>query len=98
VWEWKYKHPIVASLLSTAGGIVFVGTPDGMFIGLDARTGRQLWEHRTGSGVHSNPVTYSVGGKQFVAVPTGIGGWVKGFAPSLVGHERGSTMFVFALP
>jgi alcohol dehydrogenase (cytochrome c) len=97
-WEWKYKHPIVASLLSTAGGIVFVGTPDGMFIGLDARTGRQLWEHRTGSGVHSNPVTYSVGGKQYVAVPTGIGGWVKGFAPRLVGHERGSTMFVFALP
>lgn len=98
VWEWRSKHPIVASLLSTAGGLVFVGTPDGEFIALDARSGRQLWSFRTGSGIHSNPVTYSVGGRQYVAVPTGWGGWIKGFAPNLYGHERGSSLFVFALP
>jgi alcohol dehydrogenase (cytochrome c) len=97
-WEWKYRFPIISSLLSTAGNLVFVGTPDGLFIGLDASTGRQLWQFRTGTGIHSNPVTYSVAGKQYVAVPTGWGGWIEGFAPNLIGHERGSALFVFALP
>ena len=63
-----------------------------------ARTGKQLWQFRTGTGINSNPVTYSVGGKQYVAVPTGWGGWIKGFAPNMFGHERGSALFVFALP
>ena len=98
VWQWRYKFPIVASVLSTAGDVLFVGTPDGFFIALDARSGRELWRFRTGTGIHSNPVTYSVGGKQYVAVPTGWGGWIKGFAPNLFGHERGSALFVFALP
>lgn len=98
VWHWKSRHAIVASLLSTQGGLVFVGTPTGEFIALDARTGRQLWQFRTGSGIHSNPVTYSVRGRQYVAVPTGWGGWVKGYAPELLGHERASSLIVFALP
>ena len=97
VWEWRSRHPIVASLLSTAGGLVFVGTPDGIFIALDARSGRELWRFRTGSGIHSNPITYSVNGTQYIAVPTGAGGWMKGFSPELLGHERGSTLFAFAL-
>ncbi len=97
-WEWRYKFPIVASVLSTGGDLLFVGTPDGEFIALDSRNGRQLWRFRTGTGIHSNPVTYSVGGRQYVAVPTGWGGWIKGFAPNLFGHERGSALFVFALP
>jgi alcohol dehydrogenase (cytochrome c) len=97
-WEWRSKIPIVASLLSTAGGLIFVGTPTGEFIALDARNGRQLWQFRTGSGIHSSPITYSVGGTQYVAVPTGWGGWVKGFAPQTLGHERGSTLFAFSLP
>ncbi|MDP8995074.1 MAG: PQQ-binding-like beta-propeller repeat protein, partial [Pseudomonadota bacterium] len=97
-WEWRYRYPIVASLLSTAGDILFVGTPDGLFLALDARNGTQLWQFRTGSGIHSNPVTYSVNGRQFVAVPTGWGGWIKGFAPNMIGQERGSAVFVFALP
>ncbi len=97
VWEWRSRHPIVASLLSTAGGLVFVGTPDGIFIALDARSGRQVWQFRTGSGIHSNPVTYSVNGTQYIAVPTGAGGWMKGFSPELLGHERGGTLFAFSL-
>jgi alcohol dehydrogenase (cytochrome c) len=97
-WHWRYKFPILASLLSTAGDLVFVGTPDGLFIALDARTGKQLWQFRTGTGIHSNPVSYSIRGKQYVAIPTGWGGWVEGFAPNLIGHERGSALFVFALP
>jgi alcohol dehydrogenase (cytochrome c) len=98
VWAWRSRHPIVASLLSTAGGVVFVGEPTGEFNALDAGTGKLLWQFRTGSGIHSNPVTYSVNGKQYVAVPTGWGGWMKGFAPELYGSTRGSALFVFGLP
>lgn len=94
----RSRLPIVASLLSTAGGLIFVGTPTGEFIALDARTGRQLWQFRTGSGIHSSPISYSVGGTQCVAVPTGWGGWIKGFAPQTFGHERGSTLFAFSVP
>jgi len=97
-WHWRYKFPIVASVLSTAGDVVFAGTPDGLFIALDARSGRQLWQFRTGTGIHSNPVSYSVNGRQYVAVPTGWGGWIKGFSPNLYGHERGAAVFAFALP
>jgi alcohol dehydrogenase (cytochrome c) len=98
VWEYRSAHPIVASLLSTAGGLVFVGEPSGEFRALDARTGALLWSFRTGSGIHSNPVTYSVGGKQYVAVASGWGGWLKGFAPETYGGARGSALLVFALP
>jgi PQQ system protein len=65
------------------------GTPTGEFIALDARSGRQLWQFRTGSGIHSSPISYSVNGIQYIAVPTGWGGWIKGFAPRTFGHERG---------
>jgi len=57
-----------------------------------------LWQFQTGSGIHSNPVTYAVNGKQYVAVATGWGGWVEGYAPELYGAPRGSALFVFALP
>ena len=67
-------------------------------IGLDARSGRQLWAFRTGTGIHSSPISYSVNGLQYIAIPTGWGGWIKGFAPGLFGHERGRASFVLALP
>ncbi|HEX2092693.1 MAG TPA: PQQ-dependent dehydrogenase, methanol/ethanol family [Longimicrobiaceae bacterium] len=98
VWQWRAEHPIVASLLTTAGGLVFVGEPSGEFHALHARTGEVLWTHQTGNGIHSNPVTYSVQGKQYVAVPTGWGGWVEGFAPEMFGAPRGTALHVFALP
>lgn len=97
VWTWRSPHAIVASLLSTAGGLLFVGTPTGELIALDSRTGRRLWAFRTGSGIHSNPVSYAVGRKQYIAVPVGWGGWIEGYAPELYGRERASALFVFAL-
>ena len=64
VWSWTSRHPIVASLLATGGDLVLVGEPTGEFSALSARTGERLWQFQTGSGIHSNPVTYSVAGKQ----------------------------------
>lgn len=98
VWSWRHPHPVVSSTLSTAGGLLFAGTSTGEFVALDARDGELLWQFDTGSGIHSSPVTYSVDGKQYIAVPSGWGGWVKGFAPELYGASRGSALFVFALP
>ena len=98
VWSWRGEQPMVASLLATAGGLVFSGEPSGMFNAHDARTGRVLWRYQTGSGIHSSPVTYSVGGKQYVAVPVGWGGWLEGFAPKSYGVQRALSLMVFALP
>jgi alcohol dehydrogenase (cytochrome c) len=53
VWMWRAPHPIVASLLTTGGGLVFVGEPTGDFKALNARTGQVLWNFQTGSGIHS---------------------------------------------
>ncbi len=97
-WSWRFEHPIVASVLATAGDLVLAGTPTGEFVALHARTGAELWRHQTGSGIHSSPVTYSVAGRQYIAVPSGWGGWMKGFAPELYGAPRGNTLVVFALP
>ncbi len=98
VWSWRAEHPLVASVLTTAGDLVFVGEPNGNFRAFHARTGELLWTFQTGTGIHSNPVTYSVGGRQYIAVPTGWGGWVEGFAPEMFGAPRGTALFVFALP
>ena len=98
VWSWRTEHPVVSSLLTTAGGLVFAGRATGEFMAFDASSGAPLWQFQTGSGIHGSAVTYSVGGRQYVAVPSGWGGWMKGFAPELMGAPRGNALFVFALP
>jgi alcohol dehydrogenase (cytochrome c) len=98
VWSYRSAHPILASTLATAGGLVFAGEPTGELVALDARTGQRLWRFQTGSGIHASPMTYAVNGRQYVAVASGWGGWMKGFAPELFGGNRGNALFVFALP
>ncbi|HET7369633.1 MAG TPA: PQQ-dependent dehydrogenase, methanol/ethanol family [Gammaproteobacteria bacterium] len=98
VWAVQTEHPVVASVLTTAGDLVFVGKANGQFIALNARTGQQLWQFQTGSGIHASAITYSVEGRQYIAIASGWGGWIKGFAPELLGAPRGNTLFVFALP
>ena len=98
VWSVKNDHPMIASVLTTAGDLVITGKPTGEVVAHHARTGELLWEFQTGSGIHSSPVTYSVNGKQYIAVPSGWGGWIDGFAPQLFGGPRGNALFVFALP
>jgi alcohol dehydrogenase (cytochrome c) len=98
VWRWRNEVPMCASVLATGGDLVFAGEPTGEFNAFNARTGELLWQFQTGSGHHSSPTTYSVGGKQYVAVPVGWGGWVEGFAPGMLGAPRGDALFAFALP
>ena len=70
---WRHPtdpHPI-GGTLSTAGGLVFAGESDGYFDALDAKTGAMLWRFQTGSGVNAAPMTYSVKGKQYIAISAG---------------------------
>ncbi|SDN73981.1 PQQ-dependent dehydrogenase, methanol/ethanol family [Geodermatophilus sp. DSM 45219] len=98
VWRWRNDLPMCASVLTTAGDLVFAGTPSGLFVALDARTGELLWQFNCGSGHHSSPSTYSIDGKQYIAVPVGWGAWVEGFLPGMMGGPHGQAMFVFSLP
>lgn len=75
VWSIKEDLPVWSGALVTAGDVAFYGTMDGWFKAVDARTGKELWKFKTGSGIISQPMTYSYGGKQYVAVLSGVGGW-----------------------
>jgi alcohol dehydrogenase (cytochrome c) len=61
---------------------VFYGTMDGWFKAVNARSGKLLWRFKTGSGIVGNPMTYiGPDGKQYVAVYSGIGGWLGAIVP-----------------
>jgi alcohol dehydrogenase (cytochrome c) len=70
-WEFKLHAPPTGGVLSTAGDLVFSGTREGSFFALDGRTGRPLWHFQTGGSIWSNPVAFSVDGKQHVAIAAG---------------------------
>lgn len=102
VWRRDTKHPLLAALLSTAGGLVFTGDPEGNFFALDDRTGETLWSFPTGSGHRGGPISYSVDGKQYIATPSGwgssLGAMLGLFFPELQGGRQGATVFAFMLP
>src|SRR5271155_3485504 len=70
-WEWKHPSPTWSGVLSTAGGLVFSGNAEGNFIALDAATGKALWHFQCGASVYSSPMSFAIGGKQYVAVAAG---------------------------
>jgi alcohol dehydrogenase (cytochrome c) len=70
-WEFKLLTPPWAGLLSTAGGLVFGGTEEGNFFALDAENGKLLWQLQLGARVAANPVSFSIDGKQQVAIAAG---------------------------
>jgi PQQ-dependent dehydrogenase (methanol/ethanol family) len=75
-WEIAERFPVWSGALATAGDLVFYGTMDGWFKAVDARSGKPLWQFKTGSGVIGQPVSYrGPDGKQYVAVLAGVGGW-----------------------
>jgi PQQ-dependent dehydrogenase (methanol/ethanol family) len=75
-WSIKENFPVWSGAVATAGKLVFYGTMDGWFKGIDAENGELLWQFKTGSGIIGQPVTYKgPDGHQYVAVLSGIGGW-----------------------
>ena len=75
-WSVKENFPVWSGALATAGDIVFYGTMDRWFKAVDARSGKLLWQYRTGSGIIGQPISFKgPDGKQYVAIADGVGGW-----------------------
>jgi len=100
-WTINFKHPPIGSVLSTGGGLVVHGDVEGVVHAYDGDTGEELWHFRTGSGHRGGPISYSVNGKQYIAVPSGLGSLVLGLYPALwpevTDFPAGGALFVFAL-
>lgn len=102
VWMDRQRAPIASAMLSTAGGLLFSGAQNREFIARDAATGKQLWHVGLNATPSSYPVTYAIGGKQYVAVVSGGGGPLDAgdtsLAPELQNPSGGTTLWIFALP
>jgi len=103
VWGNRDDLLFIGGMLSTSGGLVFHGDIKGWFKALDAKTGRPLWQFQTGSGISAGPMTYELGGKQYVAVVSGRTFAIPAFfgpigEKMVAASPEGGTLFVFELP
>jgi lanthanide-dependent methanol dehydrogenase len=90
VWSNKEQFSVWSGALATAGGVVFYGTLEGYLKAVDAKTGKELFKFKTPSGIIGNVMTYEFGGKQYVAVLSGVGGWAGiGLAAGLTNPTDG---------
>ncbi|GLO72824.1 alcohol dehydrogenase [Phaeobacter inhibens] len=101
-WEFKNNAPLWGGVMTTAGGLVFTGTPEGEFIAFDDETGEQLWSFQTGSGVIGQPITWEQDGEQYLTVISGWGGavplWGGEVAKKVNYLNQGGLLWTFKLP
>src|SRR6267142_4287792 len=104
LWRQRTPSPSNTAALSTAGGLAFGGDWDRHMYAYDAATGKVLWQTRLPTSAQGFPITYLAKGKQYVAMPAGIGGgsWSTLITPELAPEIRrpnsGNVLLVFALP
>jgi lanthanide-dependent methanol dehydrogenase len=90
VWSNNEQFSVWSGALATAGGVVFYGTLEGYLKAVDAKTGKELYKFKTPSGIIGNVTTYEHGGKQYIAVLSGVGGWAGiGLAAGLTDPTAG---------
>ena len=101
VWENKNYAPLWGGVLTTAGGLVFYGTPEGFLKGVDAKTGKELWSFQTGTGIVAPPISWEQDGEQYISVTSGWGGavplWGGDVAKRVNYLEQGGSVWVFKL-
>ena len=90
VWSNKEQFSVWSGAVSTDGGVTFYGTLEGYLKAVDTKTGKELYKYKTPSGIIGNVITYEAGGKQYVAVLSGVGGWAGiGLAAGLSKSNEG---------
>src|SRR5215813_13674886 len=97
--QFKMQYPNWGGTLATAGNLVFNGAIDGTFYAFDAKTLKELWSFHAGTGITAPPITYSVNGKQYVAVLVGSRQTQQTLAefPELKSASVASMLHVFGL-
>ncbi|MCE8029167.1 PQQ-dependent methanol/ethanol family dehydrogenase [Halomonas daqingensis] len=102
VWRHENRAPLWGGVMTTAGNLVFTGTPEGYLKAFDAVTGEELWGFNTGSGVVGTPITWEMDGEQYVSVVSGWGGavplWGGEVAEVIKNFNQGGMLWTFKLP
>jgi len=102
LWTYRQRIPLASSALATGGGLLFEGDVDRYFSAFDQSTGKVLWRTRLNASPESSPITYSVDGKQYIAVVTGsgspFGAASRAFVPETTAPAAGVAVVVFELP